>query len=213
MEPIKKFIQVSSIHRLPPVSKFYNTSLGLLLFQDGMWLTSQKKNARQLFPKYWFEEETPLPDFGEPDYSNTINMHEIEPNARKLAVLWGENMKDHFILQKAKLASDVINYAKWYAANQLKLDDNGWISVHKGMPDYNQEVICYNHNGSKPRVMTGYLFKLEQGEREGFVDEDVWGDKECNLCNGGDFWAFPYICHTNFITHWQPKPPPPIKAE
>ena len=51
----------------------------------------------------------------EPDYSMIYNMHDIEPNARKLAVVWGDNMVDFFITQKVKLASDIMNYAKWYS--------------------------------------------------------------------------------------------------
>ena len=41
-----------------------------------------------------------------------IPMSEITDEARELAVLWSENMKDDFISQKHKLASDIMNYAE-----------------------------------------------------------------------------------------------------
>jgi len=41
-----------------------------------------------------------------------IPMSEITDEAREIAVRWGENMKDNFISQKHKLASDIMNYAR-----------------------------------------------------------------------------------------------------
>lgn len=41
-----------------------------------------------------------------------IPMSEITDEAREIAVRWGENMKDDFITQKHKLASDIMNYAR-----------------------------------------------------------------------------------------------------
>ena len=47
------------------------------------------------------------------DYKE-IPMSDITDEARELAVRWGENMKDDFIAQKHKLASDIMNYAHRY---------------------------------------------------------------------------------------------------
>lgn len=49
-----------------------------------------------------------------------IPMNEITDEARILAVRWGDNMKDDFITQKHKLASDIMNYARRYHENELK---------------------------------------------------------------------------------------------
>jgi len=49
-----------------------------------------------------------------------IPLSEITDEARKIAVAWGENMKDDFIDQKHKLASDIMNYARNYHEGQLE---------------------------------------------------------------------------------------------
>mgnify|MGYP003393464478 CR=1 FL=1 len=48
-----------------------------------------------------------------------IPMADITEDAREIAVRWGENMRDGFINQKHKLASDIMNYAKHYAVEVL----------------------------------------------------------------------------------------------
>lgn len=97
----------------------------------------------------------------------------------------------------------------------LSVKEGGWVDVRERLPDYHKDVLCTNIHGSKPRVLEGHLFRLMQGERYGVIDEKILGDKECLLLYGGDFWAFPYICHTNFVTHWmeKPLPAPPITKE
>lgn len=49
-----------------------------------------------------------------------IPMSEITDEAREIAVRWGANMKDNFISQKHKLASDIMNYARRYHEQQIK---------------------------------------------------------------------------------------------
>ncbi len=50
-----------------------------------------------------------------------IPMNDISTEARLLAVAWGENMQDDFILQKQKLASDIMNYARRWHDQQSRL--------------------------------------------------------------------------------------------
>ncbi len=52
------------------------------------------------------------------DYKE-IPMSEITDEARQIAVRWGENMKDDFIAQKHKLASDIMNYAHRHALKMV----------------------------------------------------------------------------------------------
>jgi hypothetical protein len=47
-----------------------------------------------------------------------IPLSEIDDLARDIAVEWGDNMKDDFIAQKHKLASDIMNYGRLYAEKQ-----------------------------------------------------------------------------------------------
>lgn len=54
-----------------------------------------------------------------------IPMEEITDEARELAVIWGENMKDDFIAQKHKLASDIMNYARRYHEQLDKKSQSG----------------------------------------------------------------------------------------
>jgi hypothetical protein len=59
-----------------------------------------------------------------PDFT-LIPFSEIEPEARDIAVLWVENYTPHGsslpeIGQKHKLASDIMNYAKWHSRAALK---------------------------------------------------------------------------------------------
>ncbi len=49
-----------------------------------------------------------------------IPMGEITDEARILAVRWGDNMKDDFITQKHKLASDIMNYARRYYESEIE---------------------------------------------------------------------------------------------
>jgi phosphoenolpyruvate carboxylase len=46
-------------------------------------------------------------------------MPEITDEAREIAVRWGDNMKDDFISQKHKLASDIMNYARRYKQEEF----------------------------------------------------------------------------------------------
>lgn len=48
-----------------------------------------------------------------------IPMSEITDEAREIAVEWGANMKDDFITQKQKLASDIMNYARKNTQSKL----------------------------------------------------------------------------------------------
>lgn len=95
-------------------------------------------------------------------------------------------------------------------------DSEGWISVKDGLPELNVEVMCYqppvkfiSGGETKGRRLSGYLFELEPDERRGDIDLELLGDRGLSLAAGGKFWAFPYICHQNFVTHWQPLPAPP----
>lgn len=50
-----------------------------------------------------------------------IPMSEIRDEVRKLAILWCSEMEDkNFILHRHKLASDIQNYADWYANRTIK---------------------------------------------------------------------------------------------
>lgn len=40
-----------------------------------------------------------------------LSMNDIPDEVREIAVRWGANMRDNFIDQKVKLASDIVNYA------------------------------------------------------------------------------------------------------
>jgi len=67
-----------------------------------------------------------------------IPMSEITDEAREIAVRWGDNMKDDFIAQKHKLASDIMNYARRYHA-QFEISDEEiyrQILIHLDSLDY-----------------------------------------------------------------------------
>jgi hypothetical protein len=94
-----------------------------------------------------------------------------------------------------------------------------WISVKEKLPELNTEVLCFqpdrkwiNGKEAKARILMGRLFELAPGVRDGFIDKDRLGDEGSYLGNRGQFWAFPYICHQNFVTHWMPLPNPPINS-
>jgi len=95
---------------------------------------------------------------------------------------------------------------------------NGWISVKDHLPRKNIEVLCYQPSkkwtsgtNTNQRVLMGRLFHLEPVERTGYIDKFLLGDKHCDLFRGGTFWAFPYICHQNFVTYWMFQPSFPIQ--
>lgn len=50
---------------------------------------------------------------------NLIPLSDITDEARKIAVAWGEAMSDDSIMNKHKLASDIMNYAKNYHKQEL----------------------------------------------------------------------------------------------
>jgi hypothetical protein len=50
---------------------------------------------------------------------NLINMSDIRKEVREIAVAWCERNDRDFIMDKHKLASDIQNYADWYAAQQI----------------------------------------------------------------------------------------------
>jgi hypothetical protein len=98
------------------------------------------------------------------------------------------------------------------------MSEQEWISVKDRLPELNVEVICYQPDRKwvtgkeeKGRILTGCLIELKTGERDGFIDLHLLRDEKSYLGNGGQFWAFPYICHQNFVTHWMPLPEPPKK--
>lgn len=58
-----------------------------------------------------------------PEDYKLIPMSEITDEARKIAVAWMECDDKHWIGQKHKLASDIMNYAKRYAAANIDQHD------------------------------------------------------------------------------------------
>src|SRR5690242_17427777 len=96
-----------------------------------------------------------------------------------------------------------------------------WISVKERLPELNQNVICFQPakkasgetEKRRARILMGYLFKIEPGERDGWIEQHVLFIKDFSLLRGGTFWAFPYICHQNFVTHWMPLPEHPSAEE
>lgn len=92
-----------------------------------------------------------------------------------------------------------------------------WISDLDELPPLREEVICFqpakrfvSGQETSPRIIMGYLFTLDPGERKGNIDKEMVGDKLTPLIEGGTFWAFPYICPQKFVTHWMRKPEFPV---
>ena len=93
------------------------------------------------------------------------------------------------------------------------LDIDPWISTEERLPSLNQDVLCYQPlrhgitgQAFEPRILQGYLFELKRGERDGYINQKNIGDDLHSIWSGGKFFAFPYICHQNFVTHWKPLP-------
>ena len=83
------------------------------------------------------------------------------------------------------------------------------VSITDDKPPLNQSVICYlppaRTTKDKPRpgrFLIGHLFEIQPNDRAGYIDQDILFDNAFNLAEGGIFWAFPYICHQNFVSHW-----------
>ena len=77
-----------------------------------------------------------------------IPMDEISDEAREIAVRWGTNMKDNFISQKQKLASDIMNYARRYHEQEVKNDKS-----NKSIDMAEQQLLGFysRQNGSTLR--------------------------------------------------------------
>jgi hypothetical protein len=79
-----------------------------------------------------------------------IPMSEITDEARELAVLWGSNMKDNFITQKHKLASDIMNYANEHAREMaVEFMNDSITGVSKEMIESWYDTFLANREAGK----------------------------------------------------------------
>ena len=86
-----------------------------------------------------------------------IPMSEITDEAREIAVRWMECNDKDWIGQKHKLASDIMNYAKKYAAQQSKMPTEEKMKKRqKDKGDYLREM------GYPPQVITKYQDAIKE---------------------------------------------------
>lgn len=139
----------------------------------------------------------------------------------------------HLEEQEIEIDEEIVECQDYISDAKITIQDNekrlrqlgiipigNWISVKDKLPEFEEEVLCFQPSKiwaeycetppTKPRVIAGYLFQLESGKRDGYIASQIMGIKDCPLIAGGTFWAFPYICHQNFVTHWQPLPQHPL---
>lgn len=108
---------------------------------------------------------------------------------------------------------DCISNLKVQLRACFQIKPKEWIKVEDRLPELGVKVLCYQPKSEsvsgkqtwKPRVLLGYLFEFEPGERSGGINLYKIGDHAHSLFGGGKYWAFPYVCHQNFVTHWMPN--------
>lgn len=98
-----------------------------------------------------------------------------------------------------------------------QLIGKGWIDASRELPPEGTEVICFlpetkTDAGSivPARQLMGRIISYREGERSGRIDLNRVHDKCFNLNQGGTFWAFPFICHQNFVSKWRYKDEDPV---
>lgn len=87
-----------------------------------------------------------------------------------------------------------------------------WIKLTPdNLPPLNQDVLAVRPPkkggiSKKPIIHIAYLVEYKEGERSGFIDGEVCGDRKVSLLEGGRFWAFPSLQRLDDVSHWMPMP-------
>lgn len=102
-----------------------------------------------------------------------IPFTDIIPEARELAVLWGDNMRDDSIQQRHKLASDFMNYAHWYHRQHTPPENYEYSIIPVTFKDYNEYVNCLNDFGKHGWQFTGLIRVYNNSPSPGFTTHDL----------------------------------------
>lgn len=111
-----------------------------------------------------------------------IPMKDITDEARMIAIAWMECGDKRWIVNKHKLASDIMNYSRRYASSISAGGNDGWIDVKDCLPAIFKNVFGFSKRG----------------------DMVI-----CSRDSSGKFDDYPLTKENDKITHWRPLPEPP----